>query len=196
MKTFWVFATFTVGPVNTTTMKPEHKAIMGLLENLKPGEKLHQREIAQAKPWLGCHPKYEGDLDLLDPDATTLRKVRGDINELRRIFHAPILSEPSKNGGYWYPQEGEDGEKEIDGFMVDMQDRAIAQALGFLDTYDDMLVTFAGKPNLVRPFFEKLRKFLQEFVKKAKPPPPPPPPPKKKKKKKPPEDGGQGELGL
>src|SRR4029077_12895140 len=119
----------------------------------------HQRDIAKAESFLGCHPRYEADIGLRNPTQTTLRRVRQAINDLRNIFHVPILSESSAQGGYWIPKKS----IEVEENMFGMQKKSIAQAHAYLKTYKEMRRTFGGSYRSA--FFDELEGWIKRHNK-------------------------------
>lgn len=111
---------------NLSDWSREERAVMRLLQkNFREGDgKITQVQIAEDEQWLGCHPKYEK----YGSNATTLRKVRQVIRDLRVERGAPILSDED---GYWIPKTRE----EVNEYMVRMERTAKAQAAAWFETW-------------------------------------------------------------
>ena len=143
--------------VSTLGMKKEEVLVLNLLEFHRP-TKLHQRDIRRLEPTLGFHQRHEADLPNLRTEQTTLRNVRQIIRTLRIKYHAPILSEATAKGGYWIPLHDE----EIWKFIMSLQVKAVAQALGFLKTYEEVVASFPLN-RAPTTFFEGLSAFLKAY---------------------------------
>lgn len=96
--------------------------------------KATQTDIAKAEPWMKCHEKYEQGV-VINPDETTLRKVRQIIRDLRVIHFAPILSD---RHGYWIPTS----ENEVDAYLKRIESEAKAQIKSWIETGKSMKIAF------------------------------------------------------
>jgi len=108
----------------------EENAVYALIANTDG--KITQLQIARSATWLGCHPEHEG---YTNPKASTLRKVRQIIRDLRIKKAIPILSD---NEGYWivkYPDEA-------NRYISRIEKTAKAQARAWFETYSAMKKNF------------------------------------------------------
>lgn len=92
---------------------------------------IHQSEIIRIEKWMGCHPKYEKGIGIPNTDASTKRRARGLIRDLRLKYSCPI---PSSNKGYWIATT----KKELAEYVIDLEKQAKAQAASFLRSYTSM----------------------------------------------------------
>jgi hypothetical protein len=89
---------------------------------------IHQREIVRKEKWMGCHPRWEKDIGLLNTGESTMRMARQLVSNLRLKHSAPILSGVK---GYWIGKT----KKELAGFIEILEGRAKAESASFLRTY-------------------------------------------------------------
>jgi hypothetical protein len=89
---------------------------------------IHQREIVRYEKWMGCHPKWEKEIGLLNTAESTMRQARQLVSNLRLKHSAPIVSGVP---GYWLGKT----KKELAVFIEILEKRAKAESASFLRTY-------------------------------------------------------------
>ena len=102
--------------------------------------RITQLEIAR-KAFVGCHDRFE---NYDNPKASTLRKVRQIIRDLRINHGLFILSDPK---GYWIMKD----KSEVHKYLRRMEVVAKASAKSYFDTYKAMQRNFGIKSE----YFEK-----------------------------------------
>lgn len=132
------------------TLNKVELIIFELIENCD--KRITQRQIALHENLLGCHPIYESNINLPNPNESTLRKVRQIIRDLRLIHNAPILSDVK---GYFVPQD----ESEINEYLTRVEKLAKAQARAWHETYQHMKNTFAVESSYFENNFGQLDMF-------------------------------------
>lgn len=138
------------------SLKGDETAVLDVIQGASlAGESITQREIANTKPWLGCHPKHEGHLSRTAD--TTLRRVRSIIRDLRLAHGVPIIS---SKAGYRLPG----GEDEAKAYLKRMEREAKARAWSSLETYRGMS-KILGMKSAYFEGVEKLHAQLELFGK-------------------------------
>jgi len=127
--------------MNKETLSKIELAIFELIENCET--RITQRQLALSERFIGCHPVHEADINLPNPNESTLRKIRQVIRDLRLNQNAPILSDVK---GYFIPKE----DSEIQEYLTRIEKMAKAQAMAWHETYIHMVKTF----NVESSFFE------------------------------------------
>ena len=132
------------------TLNKVELIIFELIENCD--KRITQRQIALSEKLLGCHPIYESNINLPNPNESTLRKVRQVIRDLRLNHNAPILSDVK---GYFIPQD----QNEIDEYLNRIEKMAKAQAISWRETYQHMKNTFEVESDYFENNFGQLDMF-------------------------------------
>lgn len=110
---------------------------------IKDAQRITQQEIAKSNNWLGYHSKHESHL-FINPNETTLRKVRQIIRNLRIKRGIPILSDKY---GYWIPKHNSEAIE----YLNRIEKMAKAQAKAWNETYMAMKSNF----NVSSNYFDK-----------------------------------------
>ena len=117
--------------MNTTTLTPEEQIVYDLISNSK---RITQIQIAKSAKWLGHHPKHEAHLNI-PPKASTLRKIRQIVRDLRIKRNVLILSDDE---GYWVVNNRDEAVE----YLQRIEKMAKAQAKAWHETYSAMRKNF------------------------------------------------------
>jgi len=145
--------------VDLTRLSNDELAVLSLISfeaKKRPSGRITQREIMKSERWLGCHDTHEADINLRNPEETTLRQVRAIIRRLRIEYHVPILSDVK---GYWVPETM----SEVEDAMQRLEATARAQARSWQETYQELKGAFQLNLGACRaPFLERQAKLIME----------------------------------
>lgn len=131
-------------------LTPEEQSVYDLISQNK---RITQLQLSR-QVFVGCHEKFEA---YDKPKASTLRKVRQIIRDLRIKHDKAILSD---SDGYWVMKDKKEAEK----YIKRLEQSARSQAKSLMVTYEVMRKNFG----VTNAFFESNEILVREHKRRKK----------------------------